>query len=186
MAQLFNEIVSKTNIKIIQLNVLSWNNLGRRLWITLYIYDKSPDIILLNSTSLVCTENNRNSLSNIKLNNYKTYLTKQDIQFGSAILVKKNLRHSIIPNLSPSSIAVKVSTATGPIVFFTSYIPPRINGINSLDFQKLISINVPLLIAGDFNANHTFFGSHNRASNHRGELLYHICKLYINPGLSWP
>ena len=88
---------------------------------------------MLNSTSLVCTENNRNSLSNIKLNNYKTYLTKQDIQFGSAILVKKNLRHSIIPNLSPSSIAVKVSTATGPIVFFTSYIPPRINGINSLD-----------------------------------------------------
>ena len=178
MAQLFNEIISKTIIKIIQLNVLSWNNLGRRLWITLYIYDKSPDIILLNSTSLVCTENNRNSLSNIKLNNYKTYLTKQDIQFGSAILVKKNLRHSIIPNLSPSSIAVKVSTATGPIVFFTSYIPPRVNGINSLDFQKLISINVPLLIAGDFNANHTFFGSHNRTSNHRGELLYHICKLY--------
>ena len=87
MAELFNEIVSKSNIKIIQLNVLSWNNLGRRLWISLYIYDKSPDIVLLNSTSLVCTEHNKNSLTTIKLNNYKTYLSKQDDQFGSAILV---------------------------------------------------------------------------------------------------
>ena len=165
-------------MKIIQLNVLSWNNLGRRLWITLYIYEKTPDVVLLNSTSLVRTENNKNSLTKIKLNNYITYQTKQDIQFGSAILVKRNLSHSIIPNLSPSSIAVKVSTATGPIIFYTTYIPPRINSINSLDFQKLISKNAPLLIAGDFNANHPFFGSHNRATNHRGELLYYICKMY--------
>ena len=165
-------------MKIIQLNVLSWNNLGRRLWITLYIYEKSPDVVLLNSTSLVSTENNKNSLTKIKLNNYITYQTKQDIQFGSAILIKRNLSHSIIPNLSPSSIAVKVSAATGPIIFYTTYIPPRINSINSLDFQKLISKNAPLLIAGDFNANHPFFGSRNRVTNHRGELLYYICEMY--------
>ena len=59
-------------MKIIQLNVLSWNNLGRRLWITLYIYEKTPDVVLLNSTSLVRTENNKNSLTKIKLNNYIT------------------------------------------------------------------------------------------------------------------
>ena len=179
MAEVANEFISKSNIKIIQLNVLSWNNLGRRLWITLYIYDKSPDVVLLNSTSsLVHTVNNKNSLTKIKLTNYITYQSKQDTQFGSAILIKRNLRHSIIPNLSPSSIAVKVSTATGPIIFYTTYIPPRINSINSLDFQKLISANAPLLIAGDFNAIHPFFGSKNRATNHRGELLYNICRLY--------
>ena len=178
MAALNNEQVSKTNIKIVQLNVLSWNNPARRLWISLYIRDKSPDIILFNSTSLVCTNNNKNYISKIKLPNYKTYLTIQDVQFGSAILVKSNLIHSIIPNLSPSSIAVKVTTSTGPIIFFTAYIPPRINSINSLDFQKIISMNVPLLIAGDFNATHPHFGLNNRATNHRGELLYHICKLY--------
>ena len=138
MAEIVSESISKSNMKIIQLNVLSWNNPGRRLWITLYIYDKSPDIVLLNSTSLVHTENNKNSLTNIKINNYITYQTKQDIQNGSAILVKRKLSHSIIPNMSPSSIAVKVSTATGPIIFYTTYIPPRINSINSLDFQKLI------------------------------------------------
>ena len=158
MAAMRNALVNKTNIRIIQLNVLSWNNSARRLWISLYIREKSPDIILLNSTSLCCTDHNKNNLTKIKLDNYKSYLTKQDVQFGSAILVKNNLNHSIIPNLSPSSIAVKVITTSGPIVFFTAYIPPRINSINPLDFQKVISINAPLLIAGDFNANHPQFG----------------------------
>ena len=35
-----------------------------------------------------------------------------------------------------------------------------------------------MLIAGDFNANHSFFGLNNRTKNHRGELLYYICKMY--------
>ena len=172
------EIVSKTNLKIIQLNVLSWNNPARRLWISLYLNEKSPDIILLNSTSLVNTiNNNSNNLSKIKLLCYKTYLTPQEVQSGSAILVKKNLDHCLITNLSSNSIAVKILTSIGPVIFFTTYIPPRTNIINSLDFQKLISKNVPVLFAGDFNANHPFFG-HQGRPNHRGELLYHICKLY--------
>ena len=179
MAATRQDYISKSNIKLIQLNVLSWNNLARRLWITLYIREKSPDIILLNSTSLVSTNNNRyNNITKIKLENYKTHQTKQEIQYGSAILVKNNLNHNIIPNLSEASIAVKVQTSTGPMIFFTSYIPPRIKGINSLDFHKLISMNAPLLVAGDFNANHPYFGNSNRAANHRGELLHNICKLY--------
>ena len=178
MANSRNEYISKSNIKIIQLNVLSWNNIARRLWITMYIRETSPDIILLNSTSLVCTDYNKSSLTKIKLENYKSYLTKQDIQYGSAILVSKNLNHSIIPNLSDASIAVKVQTSTGPIIFYTTYIPPRINSINPLDFQKLISVNAPLLVAGDFNATHPYFGHSNKVPNHRGELLHHICKLY--------
>ena len=168
----------KTNIRVIQLNVLSWNNIARRLWITLYLREMSPDIILLNSTSLVCTAHNKNSLTKIKLENYKTYLTRQDVQYGSAILVKKNLEHSIIPNLSDTSIAIKAQTSVGPVIFYTAYIPPRINSINPLDFQKLLSVNVPLLVAGDFNANHAYFGNKTRVPNHRGELLYNICKLH--------
>ena len=85
------EYTCKSNIKIIQLNVLSWNNLARRLWISLYIKEKSPDIVLLNSTSLICTDNNKNTITKIKLENYRTYSTKQEGQYGSAILVKKNL-----------------------------------------------------------------------------------------------
>ena len=172
------DYISKSNLKIIQLNVLSWNNISRRLWITLYLSEKSPDIILLNSTSLICTAQNKNSLTKIKLVNYKTYLTKQDAQYGSVILVKKNLKHSVIPNLSDPSIAVKVQTSVGPVIFLTAYIPPRINSINPLDFHKLISVNAPLLIAGDYNANHQYFGNCTRVPNHRGELLYNICKLY--------
>ena len=178
MAAQYKEFVSKANIKVIQLNVLSWNNMARRLWISLYLEQKSPDIILLNSTSLVCTPNNKNSLTKIKLPNYKSYSTIQNIQSGSVILVKKNINHSIIPNLSPSSIAVQISTSIGPVIFFTTYIPPRIKSINSLDIQKLISKNVPLLMAGDFNANHPYFGHKNRVINHRGELLHHICQQY--------
>ena len=139
---------------------------------------KSSDIILLNSTSLISTAHNKNCSTKIKLVNYKTYLTKQDAQYGSAILVKQNLNHSIITNLSDTSIAVKVQTSVGPVIFLTAYIPPRINSINPLDFQKLISANAPLLVAGDFNANHQYFGNCSRAPNHRGELLYNICKLY--------
>ena len=30
----------------------------------------------------------------------------------------------------------------------------------------------------DFNANHPFFGPSKNTKNHRGELLYNICKLY--------
>ena len=172
------EYICKSNIKIIQLNVLSWNNLARRLWIDMYIREKSPDIVLLNSTSLICTENNKNSITKIKLVNYRTYQTKQEAQYGSAILVKSNIDHCIIPNMSEISLAVKISTSAGPVLFYTAYIPPRINSINPLDFQKLISINAPLLIAGDFNATHPYFGNCNKVTNHRGELLHNICKLY--------
>ena len=172
------EYICKSNIKIIQLNVLSWNNLARRLFISLYIREKSPDVVLLNSTSLICTDNNKNYITKIKIENYRAYQTKQEAQYGSVILVKKNLDHSIIPNLSETSIAVKVKTSTGPILFYTAYIPPRINSINPFDFQKLISINAPLLVAGDFNATHPYFGNCKHAPNHRGELLQHICKLY--------
>ena len=154
------EYLSKSNLKIIQLNVLSWNNTARRLWITLYIREKSPDIVLLNSTSLVCTEHNKNNLTQIKLENYKSYLTKQEIHYGSAILVRNNLNHCLIPNLSDASIAVKVQTAIGPIIVYTAYIPPRIRSINPLDFQKLISINVSLLVVGDFNAIHLYFDNY--------------------------
>ena len=62
MATKIVNIYSKTNIKIIQLNVLSWNNPARRLWISLYLNVKSPDIVLLNSTSL----NNPINSPNIK------------------------------------------------------------------------------------------------------------------------
>ena len=124
MASGRNEYISKSNIKIMQLNVFSWNNMARRLWITLYIRETAPDIVLLNSTSLVSSHHNNCSLTTIKLENYKTYLTKQEIQYGSAILVKKNLNHNIIPNLSDASIAVKVHTSLGPILIYTAYIPP--------------------------------------------------------------
>ena len=177
MAAEIQGFVSKTNIKIIQLNVLSWNNQARRLWISLYINEISPDVVLLNSTSLNNTNNGKNNLSKIKLLNYKTYMTPQNVQSGSAILVRKNLDHSLIPILSSESIAVKISTSTGQIIFFTTYIPPRTNNINSLDFQRLISMNLPILFAGDFNATHPFFG-HQGRPNHRGELLHNICKLY--------
>ena len=91
----------------------------------------------------VCTAQNKNSLTKIKLVNYKTYLTKQDAQYGSVILVKKNLKHSVIPNLSDPSIAVKVQTSVGPVIFLTAYIPPRINSINPLDFWKKKSHRPP-------------------------------------------
>ena len=173
-----NEYVSKSNLKIIQLNVLSWNNTARRLWISLYIREKSPDIVLLNSTSLVCTEANKNNLTHIKLESYKSYSTKQEIQYGSVILVRNNLKYCLIPNLSETSIAVKIQTSIGPVIIYTAYIPPRIKSINPLDFQKLISPNTPLLIAGDFNATHPYFSNCSKVANHRGELLHHICKLY--------
>ena len=127
-----NEYILKSNIKIIQLNVLSWNNLARRLWIDLYIREKTPNIILLNSTSLVCTKNNKNSITKIKLVNYKTYQTKQEAQYGSAILVKNNIDHCIIPNLSETSLAAKILTSTGPVLFYIAYIPPRINSSLSM------------------------------------------------------
>ena len=178
MANRGRDYTSKTNLKVIQLNVLSWNSISRRLWISLYLQDKSPDVILLNSTSLISTAHNKNCLTTIKFVGYKTYLTKQEAHYGSAILIKNNLNHSIIPNLSERSIAVKVSTSVGPVIFLTSYIPPRIKSINPLDFRKVISANAPLLVAGDFNANHQFFGNCKRAPNHRGELLYNICQMY--------
>ena len=106
---MMNEQVSKTNIKIIQLNVLSWNNTARRLWISLYIREKSPDIILLNSTSLVCTDHNKNNLTTIELENYNSYLTKQDVQFGSAILVKKNLYIVLFLIFHPLALQLKWS-----------------------------------------------------------------------------
>ena len=73
-------------------------------------------------------------------------------------LSEKNLNHSLKPNLSEASIAVKVQTSIGPVIVYTAYFPPRIRSINPLDFQKLISANAPLLIAGDFNAILPFFG----------------------------
>ena len=138
---------SKETINILQHNVRSWENIKYTL--TNIYREINPDVILINSHGL---KTNRN----IKIHSYTTYQvnSSEELNDGSAILIKNNLKHKIKEDYDTDMLQVTIDTDTGPINIATTYLPPRRAYLPITDFHKIASQTYPTYIIGDLNAHH--------------------------------
>lgn len=113
-----------------------------------------PDIILINDTS------NKNSAP-FKIFNYNTFQTNKSnsVHSGIGIAVKKNITTRLIDDFITDILAVRIETQQGHIVIATTYIPPRTQYLNYIDFNKLFRRPEPTYLLADLNAKHRILGN---------------------------
>ena len=110
------------DIKIVQHNVMHWTT-ERAVELCNYYHHENPDLILLNSTSII-------NYGKIKIYNYNvTHTRKKNYErhAGIAIAVKKNINYRILDNIIEDILGVELTTTKGPIIILTNYSPPRRN-----------------------------------------------------------
>ena len=113
MASIFNI----DNLHIVQHNVRNYHTNKELLhsnW-----DEEDPDIILLNSTCM----NPKYVYSAIKYKDYKVYNTPPGLHNGSAILIKRRLKHSRTNTGDEQLLAVTIGTTEGLITLSTFYRP---------------------------------------------------------------
>ena len=97
------------SLKIIQHNVRNFTTNKKQLN---DFWDKQkPDVILLNSVCL-SNEDQPNRLKNIYHENYKTHYSDRGPHNGSAILVKKSIRHIPVKTGNNQLLAITLYTHT--------------------------------------------------------------------------
>ena len=135
------------DLKIIQHNVLCWTK-ERSIELCNYYHQENPDIILLNSTSVI--NNNK-----IKIYNYnviqKNILNERSA--GVAIATKKTIKYKAIDDFNDDILGIELLTGKGPIIILTNYSPPRRNYIPIGEIENILQKNIPVYFAGDINAN---------------------------------
>lgn len=145
-------MTSNAALTIIQHNVQHWQNKKMALC---NIYNSiNPDIILINDTS------NRNS-DPFKIFNYNTFQSNKNnsLHSGIGIAIRKTLPFRLIDDFHSDFLAVSVPTPQGNIIIATTYIPPRDQYINFIDFQKILNRPEPVYIIADINAKHRTLGN---------------------------
>ena len=151
------------NIKVILQNVLKWTY-TRRNEISNYYQKESPDIILLNSTG--CRDNEP-----IKLFNYNVHQrnTRGEDHAGIAIAIKRNINYQLIDDFDSDILAIKLETSKGPVIFATTYLPPRRHHIPEAEFRNLLQKPMPVYLFADLNARHRIIG--HQQSNTAGNVV---------------
>ena len=135
------------DLKIIQHNVLCWTN-ERSVELSNYYRQENPDIILLNSTSVI--NNNK-----IKIYNYNVIQKNilNEPSAGVAIAIKKTIEYKTVDDFNDDILGIELLTSKGPIILLTNYGPPRRNFIPIGEIENILQKNVPVYFAGDINAN---------------------------------
>ena len=151
------------DLKIIQHNVLCWTK-DRSIELCNYYHQENPDIILLNSTSVI--NNNK-----IKIYNYN--VIQRDIlnerSAGVAIAIKKTIKYKAIDDFNDDILGIELLTSKGPIIILTNYSPPRRNYIPIGEIENILQKNTPVYFAGDINANIPALGY--AAYNNNGRVI---------------
>ena len=159
-------MIPQSSLKILQHNVRHWRN---KKFTLANIYNNiDPDIILINDHSI--TDNN----PPMKIFNYNIHSCNKEntIHAGAAIAIKRHIPYKLHDNFYTDMLAITVDTQQGPITIGTTYIPPRADYINYIDFHTLLNRPHPVYLMADLNARHTTLG--NRDSNHIGRQLHSL------------
>lgn len=156
------------NLKIIQHNVQAWTFQRRNELYNTYMQE-DPDIILLNA-------HGRKEGENIKMYNYTVYQKNylNEAHDGTAIAIKKNIKHKIIDDLDENYLAVIINTSLGEICVGTGYQPPRRPQIPLNSILNIMRRNMPAYIIGDLNARHRTLGHNN--DNAAGKFLHGLIR----------
>ena len=91
---------------------------------------------------------------------------------GVAILIKYNIKYSEIPTTDQNTLAIRILTTIGPIIICTSYIPPRLPTLPILQYNKILSYNLPTIFISDINAHYPFLHNTRGQGDTKGDLLF--------------
>ncbi|KAG5666233.1 hypothetical protein PVAND_017809 [Polypedilum vanderplanki] len=166
------------NNLINSIRVLFWNSNGIQPKIhELYLYANTNfiDVICLSETFL------KNHMKLARDPNYLIYRLDRAEQNkgGVAILIKKNLKHQILPTAHTEiieNIGISIPLANGSnVCIYSVYLPggTKNNEINNhfvKDIRTLMSSSRNSLFCGDLNAKHRFWNC--KMANRAGTLLY--------------
>ena len=171
-------------LKIIFQNVRKWHTY-KSDFINYYL-DLDPDIIILNSTSILENE------PEVKIPQFHCFSSPKSPHNGTSILIKKTIKHKLLEGFSdPYFLAIRTFTSDGEIILSTHYCPfdkKKPNTILPLsDLNKVLNLQAPLYFLGDLNAKHTAFG--HSFSNARGKRIQGLADLrrdfhYIGPNFN--
>ena len=156
------------SLTILQHNVQGWNS--KRFQLCNTYREINPDIILLNET---------NTLS-LRLFGYSTYTSikmknpTQTVGYGTAILVRNNVVHTVIDDFETDLLAIKIHTTDGPMIVATDYISPSTGFIHYPDYLKLFLPGIPVYLLGDLNARHPSLNSRMNTTNSNGRQLVNL------------
>lgn len=161
------------------INILSWNARSvrnKKEELFSFLMSQNVHICLLSETWLN---------KNITIKNKEFYCYRKDRNNtnggGVAILIRKNIKHEIIPNVNTDvieNIGLKVFTTSGDYIkIYACYFPGGSAGPENTkkrkfcsDIRKLSCNNSKYLLGGDFNGRHSLWGC--RRSNCWGNLLF--------------
>ena len=113
----------------------------------------NPDVILLADTG-------QENTSRIRLHPYITYQTKnlEGHRAGVAILIRPEIEHQVIQKpFIQDTIAVRITTTSGPIIVATCYHPPRYKYPPFSDLDWLANHTLPTYLLADLNCHHSTF-----------------------------
>ena len=149
------------DIKIIQHNVMHWTK-ERAVELCNYYRHENPDLILLNSTSIINNEK-------IKMYNYNVIQknTLNERHAGIAIAIKKTINYRISDDFNDDILGVELPTSKGPIIILINYSPPRRNFIPTGEIENILQRNIPVYFAGNINAHITALGYAQYNNNER-------------------
>ena len=130
------------------------------------IYREVNPAILINSHGL-------NSNDTIKIYVYNTHLinSSEERQDGSALLIRKHLKHQITDDYDIDFTQASLYTSLGPINIATAYLPPRRPYLPLTDFHRIASQIDPTYITGDLNAHHPYLNYNRIKQNNVGKGL---------------
>ena len=165
-----------SSLIILQHNVNSWANKIPELYNTYKTIN--PDIILINHTGL---EDHKR----LKISQYNVYKSnKTNSRYaGSAIAIKKTLRHHLEDDYETDLLAINVDTPQGAITIATDYLPPSTQHFNFPDYLRLVNRRNPTYFFGDINARHHFLShqDNNTVGNSLNLLLNRNKITHIGP-----
>uniref|UniRef100_A0A6M2DQF2 Putative rna-directed dna polymerase from mobile element jockey n=1 Tax=Xenopsylla cheopis TaxID=163159 RepID=A0A6M2DQF2_XENCH len=124
---------------------------------------------------LLISESHFTNASYLRILNYNTYNTNHPdgrAHAGSAILIKNNLKHHVLPPYQKDYLQatiISIETKQYNISIAAVYCPPK-HKISSNEFSMFFStLGHKFIIGGDFNCKHTIWGS--RLTTSKGKEL---------------
>lgn len=156
------------------LKICHWNANGisqHKLELQHFLAKHEIDLMLVSETHLT-------DKHNFRINGYEVYDTKHPLgrsRGGTAIIIKNRICHYVLNEYSTEEIqatSVCVDLDKESLVIASIYCPP--NNYISADIYKTFfaALGQRFIVAGDFNAKHTYWGS--RLTTPRGRQLMNV------------